>query len=290
MKIVCPYGWKTVTKLAGNLIWEDHTVDVLDGICDSPDLCGIASCEFYDDSPRATRAFCQTLNHAHTLEGLIEDQKDPNRDLKPYRYKYYRRDEGPPSQPQSMPVAQRAVTAAEMGSDLFKLVRYGLLQRQGLRWDGWPEYRLTQKGLAYIEQTYTCEGIEQGTFKLETVLQRISRHRPSWLSSGVYAAEDEVEQSEEQERPQQDDSPLPEDEAASQQCKHKPAIELDEFDTHFNELLEKGFIQQIGTNPDGEPEYRLSKKAVDYFDREALRESIKQNSPEKIAKRIARNN
>jgi hypothetical protein len=53
MKFECPYGWKSVTK-CGNVRFESATVTICDGVCDSCDLCGIESCEFYDISPEAT--------------------------------------------------------------------------------------------------------------------------------------------------------------------------------------------------------------------------------------------
>lgn len=36
----------------------------------------------------------------------------------------------------------------------------------------------------------------------------------------------------------------------------------DDFDRHFNLLIEKGFLEQVGINALGEPEYRLSQKAI----------------------------
>lgn len=67
MKFDCPYGWKSVSKI-GNFTWENSTVNICDGICDSADLCGIETCEFYDLSPEANRRFAQALAYEQTLE------------------------------------------------------------------------------------------------------------------------------------------------------------------------------------------------------------------------------
>lgn len=40
------------------------------------------------------------------------------------------------------------------------------------------------------------------------------------------------------------------------------SVGKNDFDTHFNILLEKGFIEQVGINELGEPEYRLSQKTI----------------------------
>ena len=65
MTFDCPYGWKSVAKV-GNVTWENSTVTICDGICDSCDLCRIESCEFYDTSPASTRRFLQALYHEQT--------------------------------------------------------------------------------------------------------------------------------------------------------------------------------------------------------------------------------
>ncbi len=67
MKVDCPYGWKSVSKL-GNVTFESATVNICDGICDSADLCGIETCEFYDLSPEANRRFARALAYEQTLE------------------------------------------------------------------------------------------------------------------------------------------------------------------------------------------------------------------------------
>jgi hypothetical protein len=67
MTFECPYGWKSVTK-CGNVTFESATVNICDGICDSCDLCGIETCEFYDTSPEATRRFIRALNYEQTAE------------------------------------------------------------------------------------------------------------------------------------------------------------------------------------------------------------------------------
>jgi hypothetical protein len=53
-------------------------VSICDWICDSADLCGITTCEYYDTSPEATQRFIKALNREHTLEGLFEKLGKPN--------------------------------------------------------------------------------------------------------------------------------------------------------------------------------------------------------------------
>jgi hypothetical protein len=67
MKFECPYGWTSVTK-CGNITLSPPPSTSEDGICDSCDLCGIESCEFYDTSPEATRRFLRALNFEQTAE------------------------------------------------------------------------------------------------------------------------------------------------------------------------------------------------------------------------------
>jgi hypothetical protein len=65
MRFECPHGWKSVSKL-GNVTFESATVNICDGICDSCDLYGIESWEFYDDtSPEATKRFLRANAREH---------------------------------------------------------------------------------------------------------------------------------------------------------------------------------------------------------------------------------
>jgi hypothetical protein len=72
MKRDCPHGFKRVSKIGKNMTWEDSTVEICGGVCDSPDLCKIESCEFYDVSQAGTERFMKAAAHAETLEGLLE--------------------------------------------------------------------------------------------------------------------------------------------------------------------------------------------------------------------------
>lgn len=74
MEFDCIEGWKHTAKL-GNMTIEDSRVTILEGICDSCDLCGIKTCRFYDTSREATRRFQFAQAKEHTLEGLIESMK-----------------------------------------------------------------------------------------------------------------------------------------------------------------------------------------------------------------------
>ena len=71
MKIDCPHGYKMVAKL-GSLTWEDRTVSIYGGVCDTADRCGITQCKFYDVSPVGDAKFKRGLAHEHSLEGLLE--------------------------------------------------------------------------------------------------------------------------------------------------------------------------------------------------------------------------
>jgi hypothetical protein len=67
VKFECPYGWNSVTN-CNNVTLESATVNICAGVCDSCDLCGIESCEFYDTSHEATRRFLKALYHEQTSE------------------------------------------------------------------------------------------------------------------------------------------------------------------------------------------------------------------------------
>lgn len=54
------------------LTWEDRTVSIYGGVCDTADRCGITHCKFYDVSPAGDAKFKRGLAHEHTLEGLLE--------------------------------------------------------------------------------------------------------------------------------------------------------------------------------------------------------------------------
>ena len=71
MEIDCIEGWKHTVKF-GNITLEDSRVSILDGICDSCDLCGITTCRFYDTSREATLRYQFAQAREHTLEGLLE--------------------------------------------------------------------------------------------------------------------------------------------------------------------------------------------------------------------------
>lgn len=74
MRIDCPHGFKTVSRL-GSITIEARTVNIYDGICDRPDLCGIERCEFYDISREGHHRFLQALYRSKTLEGKREERE-----------------------------------------------------------------------------------------------------------------------------------------------------------------------------------------------------------------------
>lgn len=69
MKLSCPRGWKTTRQWHGITV-HHNKVTILDGVCDSCDLCNITDCRFYDISPQATQRFKQALTRQHSLQGL----------------------------------------------------------------------------------------------------------------------------------------------------------------------------------------------------------------------------
>ena len=90
MKIECPRGWKTSYQIGdpklGRITVHHNKVEILEGICNSCDLCGIKNCRFYDNSAEATRRFVQaSIRREHTLEGLLwqmqEDELQKEREV-----------------------------------------------------------------------------------------------------------------------------------------------------------------------------------------------------------------
>ncbi len=75
MKIDCPHGYAAVMKLNENVTWEDRTVAILDGMCESADRCGISTCKFYDLSPAGNARYIAALRRTHTLEGWLEAKR-----------------------------------------------------------------------------------------------------------------------------------------------------------------------------------------------------------------------
>ena len=69
MRVKCPHGR---AKLA---------VEIYDGLCDIPDICKYAQCEFFDDSREATRRFHKALRYYSTLGGLLEREDNPSIEL-----------------------------------------------------------------------------------------------------------------------------------------------------------------------------------------------------------------
>ena len=73
MYLKCPQGWTAVrTEKRGNTTLTVHhtQVQIYAGVCDSCDLCGIASCRFFDTSENATRLFVRAQAAEDSLEQL----------------------------------------------------------------------------------------------------------------------------------------------------------------------------------------------------------------------------
>lgn len=70
MKLECPYGWESVSRI-GSVTLQSATVNICDGVCDSCDLCGIEACEFHDISHEASRRFFRTQAQEQTLKHLL---------------------------------------------------------------------------------------------------------------------------------------------------------------------------------------------------------------------------
>ena len=54
-------------------------------------------------------------------------------------------------------------------------------------------------------------------------------------------------------------------------------MKKDGFDKSFDELIEKGFIEEVGQSPSGEPEYRFTAKGLKALDELDFEERVKQN-------------
>lgn len=58
--------------------------------------------------------------------------------------------------------------------------------------------------------------------------------------------------------------------------KRNPAPK-DDFDKSFDELIEKGYIEQVGARTDGEPEYRLTDKGLENQDQLDFLKRVQRN-------------
>jgi hypothetical protein len=54
-------------------------------------------------------------------------------------------------------------------------------------------------------------------------------------------------------------------------------MKKDGFDKSFDELIEKGYIEQVGARPDGEPEYRLTDKGLENQDQLDFLKRVQRN-------------
>ena len=68
MRINCPRGWKSVTRIDSNIRIEDHIVNICNDVCSSDDLCGNEDCRFNDMSGDATGRFLKGLYFEQTLQ------------------------------------------------------------------------------------------------------------------------------------------------------------------------------------------------------------------------------
>lgn len=183
MKINCPHGWKSVVKL-GNITWEDATVEILEGICDSPDRCGIKICEYFDTSPEATRIFCQAQAHKYTLDGLLE-KNNPERHLQPRPRSAEQKAAAPKPTPAELPLTKQELSALkreffgtnedETGKfdEYFdELLEKGFIEPAGCGPDREPQYRLTKKALAYADCLSMLAAIEDNS--PEKIIRRMA--------------------------------------------------------------------------------------------------------------------
>lgn len=115
----------------------DYRVEIYEGICDSPDCCGISTCQYYDTSQEATEIFLKASAYEHTLEGFLENQENPDRHLqpRPHREKKPHWDKGAEGLPEEF-------TAA-----FDELVARGFLEEVGFNAEGEIKYQLASKKL-----------------------------------------------------------------------------------------------------------------------------------------------
>ena len=56
-------------------LWENRQVNILDGVCDSCDLCGCRDCEYFDDTEEGSLRFQKGLAELHgSVEGQCNDR------------------------------------------------------------------------------------------------------------------------------------------------------------------------------------------------------------------------
>jgi len=140
VRVKCPHGYKSVAKL-GSITIENETVEILEGICDRPDRCGITTCEYFDTSRDATRRFQQAHAHACTLEGLMgEYLSDPCHLVPHFRLETLAVD-GDDERQQEIENAREV--DGQIAAWTAQLLTDGLIERIGTNRDGSPRYRLT---------------------------------------------------------------------------------------------------------------------------------------------------
>jgi len=72
----CPHGHRWISTLTKSRVtFENRTVTILDGICDSCDRCGFTGCEYFDDSREATRRFQKVQAMLHSDLGFREQDQ-----------------------------------------------------------------------------------------------------------------------------------------------------------------------------------------------------------------------
>lgn len=138
MKIKCPHGYKSVARL-GSITIENETVEILEGICDRPDRCGITTCEYYDTSREATRRFQAATAHCYGW-GVLTNYSDDPRHLVPHFRLEALDDEDAEERAQALEHERQ--TAKEVAAWLAEMEAEGRIERIGVHDDGRPRYRL----------------------------------------------------------------------------------------------------------------------------------------------------
>ena len=77
MKSDCPHGYVAVMKLSDTVTFEDRSVTILGGMCDTADRCGISSCKFYDLSPAGHARYIASLKRIRS-KGCSKRRKTSN--------------------------------------------------------------------------------------------------------------------------------------------------------------------------------------------------------------------
>ena len=86
MKIECPHGYHTSVDWDGYVMYSNK-VTIYNGVCDSPDLCGIKDCQYANTNQGGTWYFLKGMLHTETLQGHLKEKERQRQYDKQQRFK-----------------------------------------------------------------------------------------------------------------------------------------------------------------------------------------------------------